>query len=158
MLRIETLQTERHLHGTFDCGEPSLNRYLQENAARAVKSNLARVYVLCEEDARVLGYYSLSAATVLYDDVPAALTKKLLKYPQLPCILMGRLAVGRGEQGKQFGALLLADAYARAQQTAESIGVKLLIVDALHDKAAQFYVAYGFTPLPDQPLRLFRTL
>lgn len=34
----------------------------------------------------------------------------------------------------------------------------VVVVDALHDRAAQFYRNYGFTNFSEEPLRLFITM
>lgn len=57
---------------------------------------------------------------------------------------MGRLAVSSSEQGKGHGDYLLAHAVARCLGLREQLGVRVLLVDALHEKAASFYRAYGF--------------
>ncbi|MFL9584745.1 GNAT family N-acetyltransferase [Stenotrophomonas sp. AB1(2024)] len=61
----------------------------------------------------------------------------------VPAIRMGRLAVSSSEQGKGHGDYLLAHAVARLGLR-EQLGVRVLLVDALHEKAARFYRAYGF--------------
>jgi len=62
----------------------------------------------------------------------------------VPAIRMGRLAVCSSEQGKGHGDYLLAHAVARCLGLREQLGVRVLLVDALHEKAARFYRAYGF--------------
>lgn len=57
---------------------------------------------------------------------------------------MGRLAVLTNEQGKGHGDYLLAHAVARCLGLREQLGVRVLLVDALHERAALFYRAYGF--------------
>jgi len=38
------------------------------------------------------------------------------------------------------------------------IGIYALMVDAIHERAAQFYQQFGFIPFDAQPLRLFLVL
>ena len=42
------------------------------------------------------------------------------------------------------GAFLLAHAVARCLSLREQLGLRVLVVDALHEKAAAFYRAHGF--------------
>ena len=54
---------------------------------------------------------------------------------------------------ERFGAILLADAVRRAYASAATVGSSMLVVDAIHERAAAFYQANGFVRLPDS-LRL----
>ena len=91
----------------------------------------------------------------LYENYRAAqtLAKKLPRYPSVPAVRMGRLAVSDSFKGKGLGAALLADALRRAA-TAE-IAAYALVVDAKDESAAGFYAHHGFVVLPEQPLFLF---
>ena len=95
------------------------------------------------DPARILGYCSLSAAQLLLTELQEADRKHLPSYP-VPAIRMGRLAVSASEQGKGYGDYLLAHAVARCLGLRDQLGVNVLLVDALHEKAARFYRAYGF--------------
>ena len=54
----------------------------------------------------------------------------------------------------QLGENLLRDAIARSVQSAEQIGVRAILVHALHDEARRFYTRYQFEPSPTDPLHL----
>ena len=69
--------------------------------------------------------------------------------PSSSATLIGRLAVARAQQGAGLGALLLADAVRHAYASAETVGSSMLVVDAIDERAAAFYVANGFIRLPD---------
>jgi GNAT superfamily N-acetyltransferase len=62
--------------------------------------------------------------------------------------LIGRLAVAKDQQGQRFGAVLLADALQRAFESANTVGLSMVIVDALDEGAAGFYSAHGLVRLP----------
>src|SRR5260370_19048407 len=85
---------------------------------------------------------------------PAKLVKGLGKY-DIPVMLLARLAVDHREQGKGLGKALLKDAILRTLQAAEIAGLKLLLVHAKDEAAADFYRRHGFDPLVDDPLNLF---
>ena len=57
---------------------------------------------------------SQAKAGVLLADRPEALAKKLPRYPSVPTVRMGRLAVDQAFKGQGLGAALLADALRRA--------------------------------------------
>ena len=72
----------------------------------------------------------------------------------VPVILLSRLAIDRKEQGQGLGAALLRDAITRAVAAAEIIGVRALLVHALHEQARAFYAHFDFEPSPTDPLHL----
>ena len=50
---------------------------------------------------------------------------------------------------------MLLDAIARTRATIEEAAGIGLVVDALHERAADFYRTFGFERFKDDPLRLF---
>ena len=151
-IRIELL-TGQHDRTEFECGEPSLNDWLARMALQQQTKNYARTRVVVAEagPSRILGYYCLLAHEMDTDQLPS--TRRLPR--RLPCVLLGRLAVDRSVQGRGLGQLMLADAIARTRATIEEAAGIGLIVDALHERAARFYRAFGFQAFKDDPLRLF---
>ncbi len=145
MLVVEQLKPKRHDRDGFACGEPTLDAYLHQQAAQHHRDGISTTHVLVDDvdPACILGYYSLSAAQLLLSDLQEADRKRLPNYP-VPAIRMGRLVVSSSEQGKGHGDYLLAHAVARSLGLREQLGVHVLLVDALHEKAARFYRAYGF--------------
>ena len=159
MLVVEQLQPKRHDREGFTCGEPSLDAYLRQQAAQHHRDGISTTHVLVDaaERARILGYYSLSAAQLLLTDLQEADRKRLPNYP-VPAIRMGRLAVSINEQGKGHGDYLLAHAVARCLGLRDQLWVRVLLVDALHEKAARFYRAYGFREATANSHTLYLTL
>jgi predicted N-acetyltransferase YhbS len=78
----------------------------------------------------------------------------LPRYP-VPVVLLGRLAVAKSHQNKGLGSLLLTDALQRVLQASQVMAVYAVVVDALNERAAEFYQQFGFIPMPSQPLKLF---
>lgn len=146
------LLTEKHDRVSFDCGEPSLNEYLQRFARQNAELFLGRTYVLVVPgQTRIEGYYTISSGAVARQDLPE---KRLPRYP-IPVVLMGRLAVDRQAQGRGYGELLLQDALKRSAQLAQHLGIYAVVVDALNEKARDFYGKYGFAQTVDDPMRLY---
>ena len=108
------------------------------------------------DDGGVAGYYTIAATGLVFSDLPPARSKKLPRYPVIPAILLGRLAVAISHQGKRLGGALVADALDRAR--VNDIMAYAMVVDAKNAEAARFYAHLGFEPLPDSPLRLLRRL
>ena len=67
---------------------------------------------------------------------------------------MSPLAIDAKNQGRGLGAQLLRDAITRAVAAAEIIGVRALLVHALHEQARAFYAHFDFEPSPTDPLHL----
>ena len=117
---------------------------------------MAAPFVLVLPDGTIGGYYTLSATGVNLADLPAQITRKLPRYPLAPATLLGRMAVDRRHQGKGYGRFLLADALFRSLRS--EIASFAVIVDAKDEDARRFYERESFLPLPDQPMKLFRSM
>jgi GNAT superfamily N-acetyltransferase len=145
-----------HYRKSFDCGELSLNEYLQQYASQDIKRRINKVFIASPPEApqQVIGYYSLSAGSLDANVLPDGLRRRLPRYP-VPVVLLGRLAVAKSHQGQGLGSILLADALQRIVQANQVMAVYAVIVDALNDRAAVFYQQFGFISLPHQPLKLF---
>lgn len=153
-LKIEPLGSVHNQTG-FTCGIESLDRYFKTQANQDMKRKANGVFVLIDPNKpiEVLGYYTLCATVLAQGEVPLNARKHVPRYPVVSATLVGRLAVTTDQQGQGLGALLLADAVKRAYTSASSVGSSMLVVDALNEQAAAFYLANGFIRLPDS-LRL----
>lgn len=151
------LATDR---SSFECGVEPLNRYFRAQVSQDIKRRVTACFVASdvatEAKGQTAGYYTLASASVSLADLPDALAKKLPRYPSVPAVRMGRLAVDQAFKGEGLGSALLADALRRAA-TAE-IAAYAFVVDAKDEAAARFYVHHGFIALPEQPLFLFIAL
>ena len=61
MITIERLSSH-HDRRDFDCGVAELNSYLMKYSGQHERKGIGRTYVATEEDARVLGYYTISSS------------------------------------------------------------------------------------------------
>ena len=150
--RIEPLSAE-HDRSRFVSGSDALDRYFKEQASQDIKRRIATCFVavnLRTQD--VVGYYTLAAASVALNALAPEIVKKLPRYPVVPAVLPGRLAVARDHQGQGLGGILLADALKRTARA--EVGVFAMVVDAKDETAQRFYEHYGFTLLPGETRRL----
>lgn len=143
-----------HEVSSFDCGNDALNRFLQRHALDNQRNQSARTYVALRGETRVVGYYSLAAASAEFDFVPARLAKGLARHP-IPLTLLARLAVDSTEQGAGLGAGLLRDALKRFLQAQAIIAARALVVQAKDERASEFYRHFGFEPSPIDAFHLF---
>lgn len=157
LLPPRPLTPSDHLAG-FSCGYPQLDDWLTDQAPRAERNGTARVYLVVDADTDApAGYYCLCAHAVERATIGGGALARNTP-PQVPAILLGRLAVDIRYQGRRLGTSLLHDAVLNATAVAARIGSRALIVDAIDDRAAQFYRRHGFRPFPTDPLRLFHRL
>ncbi len=153
MYKIESLDRE-HIIVDFDCGDTQKNRFLKEFALQNSKGGLGRTYVAVNpaENRRVYGYYTISSSAVKFESLPPA--KHLPRYP-LPAILIGKLAIDKTAQKQGLGTALLFDALKRATTASEEIGVFLIEIKAVNEKAKNLYVKIGFLEMTDEPMKLY---
>jgi GNAT superfamily N-acetyltransferase len=155
--RVEPL-TSGHDCGSFHSGNPPLDDYLRKYAGQYGRKNMGRTFVaVTPGDKRVLGYYTLAASSVSFEQAPDELIKKLPRYP-LPTALLGKLAVDESVQGQGLGAFLLVDALRRVVDISGQMAVVAVEVHAIDARAGAFYARYGFQAFRDQPSHLFLPL
>lgn len=140
----------------FTCGSPPLDRYFHEQVSQDVKRRIASCFVAIDAQEQIAGFYTLAATSVAFDKLPAQRAKKLPRYPVVPAVLLGRLAVAQICQGQRLGMALLADAVMRS--TRSDVAAHLMVVDAKDEAAVRFYEHFGFQRLGDEPLRLVMAL
>lgn len=140
----------------FQSGSVALDRYFQEQVTQDMRRRIAACFVALDDRQRIAGYYTLASASLILADLPAGIGKKLPRYPTVPAVRMGRLAVDKAYRGQGLGGALLADALMRA--TCSEIAAFALMVDAKDDQVAAFYKHHGFIALSETPLTLFLPL
>ena len=151
MYQIERL-ARRHDRSTFSCGIEALDDYLIYYALQNDKKRIATAYVILEGK-RVIGYYTLSNASVTLSDLPEAIAKKLPAYP-VPAIRIGRFAIDQSLQRRGVGEQLLTDALLRVFEASKISAVFAVIVDA-KSQSVKFYKRYGFIQSQHHPQTLF---
>ena len=75
----------------------------------------------------------------------------------VPVMVLARLAIDRGYQGKGLGAALLRDAILRTLQAGQIAGIRAILVHAISEPARKFYEKFGFHPSPVDPMTLMIT-
>ena len=154
--RIERLAAT-HDRSRFSSGSEPLDRYLAQQVTQDVRRRLTSAFVAIDiATAALAGYCTLAATSLPLLDLPDAMRRKLPRYPAVPAIRLGRLAVDHQWRGRGLGAALLADALASV--LASDIAASAMVVDAIDTDAQAFWRHHGFSPLTDEPARLFLPL
>lgn len=146
---------DHHKRKQFDCGNQYLNQWLWNKADKNQKSNASRCFVTCNKDNEIIGFYCLSAGSVIRSDAPKNLQRNMPD--PIPVLVMGRLAVDENYHGQGIGKALLRDAILRTLNTSEEIGIVALLVHAISVEAKNFYLSYGFIESPIHPMTLLLT-
>lgn len=156
-LRIERLNS-RHDRSSFDSGYPSLDDWLKRSAGQFDRRDLARTFVATwAGESRVLAYYALFNHHVTRAQLSSDEAHGLPNI-DIPMLLIGKLAVDRLAQGQGLGKRLLLDALRRACLVANEIGIRGVEVDAIDDRAAEFYRHFGFQSLVDDRRHMFMSM
>lgn len=131
-----------HDVAAFDSGEPETDDWLRVNALRTQRQGSARTRVLVRPgDDRVVGFYAVTPHDTHREDVPSSAAGGL---SIVPGYLVAQLAVDRSLQGQGIGGELLLDALETVVVAARAAGGRLVVVDAVHERALSFYERYGF--------------
>src|SRR5215471_4549409 len=147
--RFEALSSV-HNRVSFHCGDEALDRYFQTQVTQGVRRRITNCFVVLEvATGEVAAYYTLSAASIPLVDLPADEAKRLPRYPTVPAVRIGRLAVDQRFQRRGLGELMLMNAVHRTAQDAAAAFA--LLVDAKNDQVAAFYQRYGFRSLAAKP-------
>lgn len=150
---------KRHDRETFDCGEESLNEFLRRYARKSHESGGAKTFLAIDDADKktVLGFYSLSPASVEYSRTPDVIRRGLARH-DVPGFRLARLAVDLRVQGQGIGGQLLLAAARRCLLASAEVGGVVLVIDAKNERVAGWYAGYGAVPLLDAPLSLLLPL
>lgn len=149
------LLADTHAVEAFDCGDAALNDWLKGRAARNQREGSSRTWVVTEND-EVIAYYASSTAVL----ARAEATKRAGRNQPdpLPAMLLGRLAVSLSHQGQGIAAALLKHFLLKATEVADVTSLRLVLVHAKDQHAANFYEHFGFEPSPIDQLTLLLLL
>ncbi len=151
--------SRQHNREAFDCGDAALNDFLRRYARQTHEQGAAKTFVAVRDDdpTVVLGFYSLSSASIKFSSTPAVVARGLARH-DVPVFRLGRLAVDQSMQRKGLGGQLLLCAGRRCINAAQEVGGVALLIDAKNEGVARWYTSYGALPLVDAPLSLLLPL
>ncbi len=151
--------SKHHDREAFDCGEEALNDFLRRHARKSHEVGGAKTFLAIDDgdNKTILGFYSLSPASVGYARTPEVVRRKLARH-DVPVFRLARLAVDRRVQGQGLGGQLLLSAGRRCLRAAAEVGGVALLIDAKNERVAEWYARHGAMPLLDAPLSLLLPL
>ena len=150
---------KKHDRESFDCGEDALNEFLRRYARKSHELGGAKTFLAIDaaDNETILGFYSLSSASVEYARTPEIIRRRLARH-DVPGFRLARLAVDRKLQGQGLGGQLLLAAGRRCLVAAGEVGGVVLVIDAKNQRVAAWYASHGAVPLLEAPLSLLLPL
>jgi GNAT superfamily N-acetyltransferase len=133
-----------------------LDRWLKTRALSNQQKGFTAVMVV-HEDERVVGYYGLGPTAVVATLMPRAIRTGQPPDP-VPCLLLGQLATDLAWAGRGIGTGLVKHALERCVKAAALVGGRALVVKAVDEEAAAFWLRRGFSPSRDDPFTLIRAI
>jgi hypothetical protein len=130
---------DHHDVATFECQSREQTDWLRRHARQSAATGTTRVFVVTEPTSEVVvAYYGWCMAQLTPAVAPVRLRKGAGRYPQ-PVALLARLGVDVRHEGRDLGAGLLQDVFARLFVLSDDIGCRGLLVHAESVEARQFY-------------------
>ncbi|KPV99450.1 MULTISPECIES: GNAT family N-acetyltransferase [Pseudoalteromonas] len=151
-IKAPELLTDEHVLDVFSCGKPELDDWLIKKALKNHKRNNTKVYVVCDDNNKVIGYYAIAMGSVQRESALSSL-KRNSPNP-IPMVVLARLAVDEGYKGRGIGVGLLKDCVLRSVHAMNVVGGAGILVHALDDEAKAFYKRFGFNESPIDAMTL----
>lgn len=151
--RPVVLDTGRHHRGNFNSGEPALDEWLRRYAGQNRRRNTAAVWVITDAELTVVCYATLSMTSIDRSACPTALAKGAP--PQVPALLIGRLATATTTTALGLGTAMVRHVLATAAELNTQAACRAVVVTALNPRVAAWWEKFGFTLFdPDDPANL----
>ena len=147
---------EEHDRSRFDSGNAELDHWLREHALHASAMNTGRTFVWHRGNRVVVAYFTLAAHLIAREILPKRTGRGSPSI--IPAILLARLALDRSLHRQGLGAELLWDALTRAVAANRQAAARVVVVDAVDERAASFYEHFGFERVPGHANRLVQKL
>lgn len=146
---LESLAPHHELDA-FRCGNAELDEWLARHARTATGQG-TRTSVLVVDPGEVVGYFAVAPHLLEREQAPRSIGRGAPA--RIPAILLAKLALHERLQGSGLGSELLIHALATIVAAARSAGGRIIVVDAIDERAEAFYRAHDFQPVPtDQRL------
>lgn len=124
----------------FRSGDAALDLYFHRFAGQNQFRHHIGVTYVATERRGILGFLTVSAATLDADELPSG--RRMPPYP-LPVLRVARLAVDHRARGRGLGRALLRRGLEIAERMRDEVGCVGVLVDA-KPESASFYGDFGF--------------
>lgn len=162
---IEPFDPEKHDRAAFSCGITQVDNYFQKTAKKLARADNIRLYVMVAPDGGLIGFYSINAHAVQYEEFPKKFARTRPAHGNIPAAYISMIGRDERFRGSGYGSDLLVDALKRIVRAADSLGIAVVMLDVLDcgdservTRRKALYEGFGFTPLASNPLRMFLPL
>lgn len=159
---IEPFDPDKHDRTAFSCGIEQVDNYFKKTANKLAKADNVRLYVMTTPDNEIIGFYAINGHAVDYADLPKQYARTRPSHGNIPAAYISMIGRDKKFSGKGYGEDLLVDALARIAAAADQLGIAVVMLDVFDcgdpkrvKRRKTLYEAYGFQPLPSNPLRVF---
>lgn len=136
--------TEESVLKDFDCGNASVNQLIADSYYPHLLKQ-SRTYQIKMQD-HTVGFYRLSVRSVSLENSDASMADFYWGTPSYGAVCLDYIAVDAGIHHLGIGTVALKSIVQQAQALAQSWPVRLLVLDALRNKAP-WYSNMGFDAL-----------
>jgi GNAT superfamily N-acetyltransferase len=150
-VRFERL-TPEHTIQTFGCGNDDLDSWLKSAAGTADRAGTARVYVWLGDDDDLIGYFAILPHNIRREQLPSSVGRGSPNV--ISGFLLARLALSERLHAQGLGSELLVGALNMTLTAIRVGGGRVIVVDAIDDRARAFYEHFGFRPVAGDQNRL----
>lgn len=152
---VELLDPDRHDTARFSSDVEVLDHWLRRVAPVAAAAGTAATWVLCR-GRRVVGFYALAMGSIERIRVPSRPGRGQPDPTRSQCSSsLAWRSTGRSKAPVSV-AIFSSMPLIRSVAGARHYGARALVVDAIDDRAAEFYGHHGFLPLEGR--RLYRRI
>lgn len=138
--------TGAHAIENFTCGVDSMDKWLHRSARAGQRAGLSQTHVWSESaSGAVLAYFAITPTSIQSEHLSSR--ERGGSSGDLPGYLVAKLALHVDLRGASNGSILLVDALRTIVSAADAVGGRLIVVDALDDKAHAFYERADFRAL-----------
>ena len=137
-----------HPRGAFCCTLDRIDNFFRNNVLKSHQAYAQRIFVARKaSDMIPLGFYALTTMT-FRPGMSEAADKKFGRFDAIPSIYL--TMIGRDKTAtKGLGSYLMLDAFRRALEVREHVGVYALTLHAYNDDVQSLYEKLGFEVFAD---------
>lgn len=125
--------------------------WVHRDALEQQEESSCAVHVALDDNDTIIGIFTLSSYYLQHRVIPQQTKNDTNLSGNIPCVLLGRLAVNKEYQGQAQGNLLVKEAIQRAREHSVNVGCRFLYMQALNDDLIEWYKKLGFVSLPKNP-------
>lgn len=135
----------------YDDDSKPLVDFFNKKAKSCTKELVSKVFVIRDQKRKFIGFIATSIKALDKGKLKKSKSRGLFDRPS---IVIGQLLIDKKYQGKGYGTKAISWVILIAKTLGKFLPFRLLFVEAINDKAKEFYEKRGFKALPKDPYTL----